>query len=123
MKIHLLSLLPAPQGGPKQPLSQPSTNNQRPPDTPRPSRKALGDINGRSPYLPRQPKALTFDLDDEDRENEHPHYPRDDEPPNPLNLSDFLRQLLEKLERDIDRLRDRVFLDFDDLKSKLGIRQ
>ena len=123
MKIQLLSLLPVPQGGPKPPQSQPSTSNQRPPDTPRPSRKVLDDLRGRSPFRPPHQKALTFEIEDEDKENELHPYPRDDEQPNPLNLSDCLHQLLDKLERDIDRLRDRVFLDFNDLKLKLGIRQ
>nr|AYA93822.1 MAG: E4 protein [Human papillomavirus] len=124
MTVQLLSLLPVLQGGPPkppQPPQQPSQtpSNHRPPDTPRLSRRALEDLKGKSSFLlPR--KSLTFEVGEEEKENDLPYQKEEEQ--SQLNLSDLLYQLLEKWDHDIDRLRDRVYLDFNDFKSKLGIR-
>ncbi|ATQ38300.1 ^E4, partial [Gammapapillomavirus 8] len=107
--FHPPALQNAPQGNPPK-----GSGTNPPPGTPRPPRKSLVDEYRERQFPPH--RKLTFDLDEE-KENYQP--PLRDEESNPLSY--YLAQLLQKLERDIDQLSERVFQDFTDFKLKLGI--
>nr|QAB13970.1 MAG: E4 protein [Human papillomavirus] len=101
--------------------ASPPTTQGNHPDAPHRKKDHQDDLKTYARRGPQRPR-LHWDLDGEnDKENQNPNDQTPEEPPtNEENLT-HLPSLLSKWERDIDRFREQVYHDLDDLKRKLGI--
>ncbi|ATQ38390.1 E4 [Gammapapillomavirus 13] len=119
-KIQLFPLLlPAPQNTPP-----PGTRASTPPtqgDTPHRRRVHPDDLKKLArEAADNRRQHLRWDDEDENKENQEPNGQPEEYPENGNDL--HLPHLLKKWEDDINRFRERVFLDLEDLKKRLGIR-
>jgi len=97
---------------------------QGPPPTPRPPRRALLDTKNHPDILhPRHHlKPKIFDFDEEDN-RENPEPPEEKPPPKGEEEEDWdLPHLLQRLDNDIERLKEKVCQGLDFYKKRLGIR-